>query len=128
MVKLSNQISNLVIVLIALKVIYNQVEAGKITSLSQPNERLNLKENSLNTNSEEILSKNGSEEVSELSSSALESNPDDSRSSTVYSYFYIGRWAWHIPLWFLLWFVFYVAFNVVRAIQGHSVRITMIDC
>jgi hypothetical protein len=41
---------------------------------------------------------------------------------TRWSYFYIGRWAWHLPLWFLVWFVFYLVFCTFRSIYSHAVR------
>lgn len=46
-----------------------------------------------------------------------------SREAT-YSYFYVGRWLWHIPLWFLLYFTLYVLGNVFRSIYGHTVSIS----
>ena len=128
MVKFSYQISNLVIILVALKLLKNEVEAGKISSLSklQANESSIISEKLPNTSSETFVGSSEAQvESSTINSLALNKNSDDSRASTVYSYFYIGRWAWHIPLWFTLWFVFYIAFNVVRAIYGHSVRILL---
>lgn len=123
MVNFSYQISNLLFVLIAVKITRNAVEAGKISSLSKfsTNEGSIVPENPLNN--ENILpSSESPAETSALASRDLEETSDDSRGSTVYSYFYVGRWTWHIPLWFTLWFTFYVAFNVVRSIYGHSVR------
>lgn len=43
---------------------------------------------------------------------------------TTYSYYYVARWLWHIPLWFLLWFTIYVAANVFRSMYGHTVSIS----
>lgn len=127
MVNFSCQISNLLLVLITLKVTQNGVEAGKISSLSKSssNESSIASGKLLNVDSENLRKSEANvESEAEISapSTALDRKPDDSRGSTVYSYFYVGRWAWHIPLWFTLWFVFYISFNVVRAIQGHSVR------
>lgn len=120
----SYQISNLVLVLIALKVSYNEVESRKITSLSKAVESSTESGKSLNLQSEKFLT--GSEasqiETSTPTQTALDTKSEKSRGSTVYSYFYVGRWTWHIPLWFTLWFTFYIAFNVVRSIYSHSVR------
>jgi hypothetical protein len=38
-----------------------------------------------------------------------------------YSYYYIGRKLWYIPLYFSLYFVIYVAALIIRAITRHKI-------
>lgn len=38
-----------------------------------------------------------------------------------YSYFYLARSLWYIPLWALLWYSFYVSYLVVKSIGRHKV-------
>lgn len=40
---------------------------------------------------------------------------------TRWSYFYVGSWVWHFPLWFLIYFVWYLIFCTVRSIYNHTV-------
>lgn len=42
---------------------------------------------------------------------------------TRWSYYYMGQWIWHFPLWFLLYFVWYIVFSTVRSIYNHTVSI-----
>ncbi|KAG5666265.1 hypothetical protein PVAND_014299 [Polypedilum vanderplanki] len=39
---------------------------------------------------------------------------------TKWSYYYMGLWTWHLPLWFLLYFVFYLVFCTIRSIYKHK--------
>lgn len=39
-----------------------------------------------------------------------------------YSYFYIGRKLWYIPLYFTVWFSFYVLWLILKSIARHKVR------
>lgn len=119
MVKISSHINNLVLVLIAIQVSHN--EARRITS--------EVKDRSLNVttsahqqvNDEKLLS-DGSGSFSLAESKALTTEIDARQSETrKYSYFYVGAWIYHIPLYATLWFSIYVAFNVLRAIYGHTV-------
>lgn len=38
-----------------------------------------------------------------------------------YSYFYIGRKLWYIPLYFTVWFSFYVLWLILKSIARHKV-------
>jgi hypothetical protein len=115
MKNLSLHISNLLLVLIAIKFTYS--EAGKIQNLSlNVSQNVNFDEKNLAESSVVV------EKVEKVSSSETQvvASQQGARD-TKYSYFYIGRWTWHIPLWFTLWFSFYVFFNVIRSIYGHTV-------
>jgi hypothetical protein len=39
-----------------------------------------------------------------------------------YSYYYLGRKLWYIPLYFTLWFCLYVAALIIRSIGRHKVN------
>lgn len=122
MMNLSTQFNSLVLVLITLQVARN--EAAKI-SHSVSSKALSDESSSV----EKIpspISDRGLELKQEESSisTELEARNQETRE-TKYSYFYLGRWTWHIPLWFTLWFSFYVFWNVIRAILGHTVRILL---
>lgn len=41
-----------------------------------------------------------------------------------YSYFYIGRKLWYIPLYFTVWFSFYVLWLILKSIARHKVSPT----
>lgn len=38
-----------------------------------------------------------------------------------YSYFYLGRHLWYVPLYFTVWFTFYVAYLIIQSIGRHKV-------
>ncbi|GAB0098562.1 hypothetical protein DMENIID0001_143070 [Sergentomyia squamirostris] len=40
-----------------------------------------------------------------------------------YSYYYLGRKLWYIPLYFTVWFTFYVAALIIRSIARHKVEL-----
>ncbi|XP_054744917.1 uncharacterized protein LOC129249250 [Anastrepha obliqua] len=40
-----------------------------------------------------------------------------------YSYFYIGRKLWYIPLYFTVWFSFYVLWLIIKSIARHKVNL-----
>ncbi|XP_037825478.1 myb-like protein AA [Lucilia sericata] len=40
-----------------------------------------------------------------------------------YSYFYIGRKLWYIPLYFTIWFSFYVLWLILKSIARHKVNL-----
>ena len=42
-----------------------------------------------------------------------------------YSYYYIGRKLWYIPLYFTLWFCLYVTALIIRSIGRHKVTIQL---
>lgn len=108
---LSFHISSLVFVLLTFQVVHN--EAGKLATQTK---------SSLNGSSNAVYGEkflNSSERSVE--STELAVIHQEARDSSKYSYFYIASWTWHIPLWFTLWFSFYVFFNVIRAIYGHAV-------
>lgn len=44
----------------------------------------------------------------------------EARGST-YSYYYISRRIWYIPLWFLIYFCFYIMGLIIRSIILHKV-------
>lgn len=122
MVNISSQISHLVLVLIAIYVVHN--EARKFTPRTTSVKRFNVTEN-VNSNDEELpksseVNANVQNDDSPALTTAVVATQQDARENK-YSYYYLGRWTWHIPLWFTLWFSFYVLFNVVRSIQGHAV-------
>lgn len=126
MVNFPSQINNLVLVLIAIQVVHN--EAAKITSqtklLSNESSKAVTKSQEVNDAKLSINCEEGSNASGEVPlATDIAEKHSDARDSTVYSYFYVGRWVWHIPLWFTLWFTFYVLFNVFRAIYGHHVII-----
>lgn len=50
---------------------------------------------------------------------------------TRWSYFYVAATEWHWPLWFLIYFVWYLVFCTVRSIYNHQVSIDFLslnDC
>jgi hypothetical protein len=51
---------------------------------------------------------------------ASPADPSEKRQQP-YSYYYIGRKLWYIPLYFSLYFVIYVAALIIRAIARHKV-------
>lgn len=40
-----------------------------------------------------------------------------------YSYYYLGRKLWYVPLFFTLWFTFYVAALIIKSIARHKVQV-----
>lgn len=40
-----------------------------------------------------------------------------------YSYFYIGRKLWYIPLYFTVWFSFYILWLIIKSIGRHKVNL-----
>lgn len=40
-----------------------------------------------------------------------------------YSYYYLGRKLWYVPLFFTLWFCFYVAALIIKSIARHKVQV-----
>lgn len=42
-----------------------------------------------------------------------------------YSYYYIGRKLWYIPLYFTVWFTIYVAALIIRSIARHKVKVVI---
>lgn len=121
MVNFSLQFNSFVLVFLTLQVV--QHEAGKITSKVSANKSLNAVVELPKVYDEKILTINEAraDEVAATASTDLEDNSRQA-DSTKFSYFYVGRWTWHIPLWFTLWFSFYVFWNVIRSIYGHTVR------
>lgn len=128
MVKFSSRASNLMFVLIAIQV--TRSETGKLRTtqsvlLSNGNSSAVTK--SLNANDDKKLTSiqdsvgTREEEEQKPLPTAIDVKKADARAT--FSYFYVGRWTWHIPLWFTLWFTLYVAFNVFRAINGHHVSL-----
>lgn len=45
-----------------------------------------------------------------------------------YSYFYIGRKLWYIPLYFTVWFSFYVLWLILKSIARHKVGLWLKFC
>lgn len=43
-----------------------------------------------------------------------------------YSYYYLGRFVWYVPLWFLFYFLFYVVGLIIRAVVLHQVSLCVI--
>lgn len=52
---------------------------------------------------------------------AIQSVNSEARGST-YSYYYISRRVWYIPLWFLIYFCFYILGLIIRSIILHKVK------
>lgn len=52
----------------------------------------------------------------------LQLTNSEARGST-YSYYYISRRVWYIPLWFLIYFCFYIMGLIIRSIILHRVCI-----
>lgn len=79
----------------------------------------NLNSNITSTNNENNRDqiKINNKNVSETSIESRKSEARDTR----WSYYYMGRWVWHLPLWFLLYFVWYIVFCTVRSIYNHTV-------
>lgn len=53
----------------------------------------------------------------------LQLTNSEARGST-YSYYYISRRVWYIPLWFLIYFCFYIMGLIIRSIILHKVCCT----
>lgn len=56
-----------------------------------------------------------------LNSKELVTTSNDARGST-YSYYYISRRVWYIPLWFLVYFCVYILALIIRSMILHKVR------
>lgn len=124
MVKFSSQANSLMFVLITIQVTHNEAGSLRTQSALSSNESSSAVPKSLNVNDDKRLTTYQDilrKQVEERSSLPSVNDVKKADARGTYSYFYVGRWAWHIPLWFTLWFTFYIAFNVVRAIYGHSV-------
>ena len=116
MVNFSLHVSSHFIFLLIILIVVARNEAGKITNSSAVTE---IKQRNEDFNVEV------QQDEPEVVETALDVNNQDTKArDTKYSYFYIGRWTWHIPLWFLLWFTAYIFGNVVRSIYGHAVSKT----
>lgn len=48
--------------------------------------------------------------------------PAEPRVKT-YSYYYLGRKLWYVPLFFTLWFCFYVSALIIKSIARHKVQV-----
>lgn len=48
--------------------------------------------------------------------------PAEPRVKT-YSYYYLGKKLWYVPLFFTLWFCFYVAALIIKSIARHKVQV-----
>lgn len=130
MVNLSTQANSLMFVLIVIQVTRN--EAGKLrTQSGLSNEYPSAVTKSFNGNDDKPLTsisdivETTAEEQKPLPSTTTSVDVEKADARGKYSYFYVGRWTWHIPLYFTLWFTFYVSFNVLRAIYGHKVSLNL---
>ena len=56
----------------------------------------------------------------ETTTTTTEPPPEEPRVKK-YSYYYLGRKLWYIPLYFTLWFCLYVVFLIIRSIGRHKV-------
>ena len=66
-------------------------------------------------------------DLSTTSDRALKESSRDVRGST-YSYYYISRRVWYIPLWFLIYFCCYILGLIIRSIILHKVIIIDKNC
>ncbi|XP_073990995.1 uncharacterized protein [Rhodnius prolixus] len=48
--------------------------------------------------------------------------PHKSKNTPVYTYYYIGRHLWYIPLYFSIYFVIYVGLLVLKSIARHKIQ------
>lgn len=127
MVNLSSPVNSLVLALIAIHLVCN--EAGKIATKLSTDGNSSAVATSLEVHDEKLTKARGG--IIEVESSEVETDAADSinveareaqqGTSTKYSWFYVAAWEWHIPLYFTLWFSFYVFWNVIRSILGHTV-------
>lgn len=53
---------------------------------------------------------------------SLQLTNSEARGAT-YSYYYISRRVWYIPLWFLIYFCFYIMGLIIRSIILHKVSL-----
>lgn len=53
--------------------------------------------------------------------------PEETGRVKKYSYFYLGRRLWYIPLYFTVWFTFYVAWLIIQSIGRHKVYFDKIN-
>uniref|UniRef100_A0A336MHL7 CSON001845 protein n=1 Tax=Culicoides sonorensis TaxID=179676 RepID=A0A336MHL7_CULSO len=53
-------------------------------------------------------------------------NNSEARGAT-YSYYYISRRVWYIPLWFLFYFCFYILGLIIRSIILHRIRADKVE-
>lgn len=49
--------------------------------------------------------------------------PEEQPRVKKYSYFYLSRSLWYIPLYFTVWFTFYVTWLILQSIGRHKVNI-----
>lgn len=52
-----------------------------------------------------------------------EEEPEEQPRVKKYSYFYLSRSLWYIPLYFTVWFTFYVTWLILQSIGRHKVNI-----
>lgn len=61
------------------------------------------------------------EETTTAAPATTEEAPEEPRVKK-YSYYYLGRKLWYVPLYFTLWFCLYVALLIIRSIGRHKVN------
>jgi hypothetical protein len=48
--------------------------------------------------------------------------PEENRNKKPYTYYYIGRKLWYIPLYFSVYFIIYIASLLVKSIARHKIK------
>ncbi|KAK9504833.1 hypothetical protein O3M35_009013 [Rhynocoris fuscipes] len=48
--------------------------------------------------------------------------PHKSKQTPVYTYYYLGRHLWYIPLYFSIYFIVYVGLLVLKSIARHKIQ------
>lgn len=48
--------------------------------------------------------------------------PEENRNKKPYTYYYIGRKLWFIPLYFSVYFIIYIASLLVKSIARHKIK------
>jgi hypothetical protein len=48
--------------------------------------------------------------------------PEENRNKKPYTYYYIGRKLWYIPLYFSVYFIVYITSLLVKSIARHKIK------
>ena len=81
-------------------------------------------ESNITTTNNELSSDINDNSNKTVSDTSIVSRKSDARE-TRWSYYYMGRWTWHLPLYFLIYFVWYIVFCTVRSIYNHTVSYSL---
>jgi len=99
-------IVNIALIILMTNCVSSKSVATDINSLSNEHNKDLLK-----------LSENSNKTISDTSVISRNSEARETR----WNYYYVASTLWHFPLWFLIYFVWYLVFCTVRSIYNHQV-------